>query len=218
MDLTELLLHTDDYLIQQAEANLLITYLILFLIIFAESGSIFFPFLPGDGLLFSAGVVASATQLNVYFLLPLLILAAILGFIVNYKTGIWIGSRLINKKYPIFHRYYMPTKTFLDKHGKYSVIICRFFPIVRTYLPFVAGVVRMDYRYFVRYTVVGAFLWVSLFITVGFLLGEIPWVTENYGMIFLILILLTLLPLFVAFVRLTLSLVWLKKKLIIAAC
>lgn len=208
MEFLELLLHTDDYLTSLVETNLWTAYLILFLIIFAESGSVFFPFLPGDGLLFSAGVVASATALNFQILLPLLMLAAILGFLLNYKTGAWVGVRLLNKGHPLFLRYYTQTKTFLDKYGMYSVLICRFFPILRTYLPFVAGVVGMDYRFFLKYTIIGAVLWVWTFTTTGYLLGKIPWVSENYGLIFLGLIFLTIIPFLIAFLRTAWNKLW----------
>ena len=198
MEFLDLLIHTDDYLTRQVEANLRMTYLIVFLIIFSESALITCPFLPGDGLLFSVGVVAASTELNFYFMTPMLIIAAFTGFIVNYRIGVWFGTLLLKKDIPILQRYYRKTHAFLEKYGVQSVLISRFFPILRTYLPFVAGVVRMDHGVFIKYSLLGAILWVVSFSTAGYLVGEIPWVRDNYGFIFLGLILLTLLPIIYA--------------------
>lgn len=201
MDLIELLLQTDEYLTRQVAANLVFAYLIIFLVIFAESGIILCPFLPGDGFLFSVGVIAASTGLNFYIVVPLCILAAILGFMVNYFFGRVTGAQLLKQQYSWFNRFYMQTHIFMQKRGNRAVILSRFFPIIRTYLPFVAGMARMDYRAFMKYTVVGAFLWVLLFTTAGFLAGEIPWVQEHYGLIFLALVILTLIPLVFSVVK-----------------
>ncbi|MDC6350285.1 VTT domain-containing protein [Zeaxanthinibacter sp. PT1] len=194
MDLIDLIGNTDEYLIEQVTANLVLTYLILFAIIFSESGIILCPFLPGDGLLFSIGVVATVSPLNIYIVIPLLSLAAILGYLFNYHLGRSFGRWILERDYKTIRRAYSKTEIFMKDHGQKAVIISRFFPIVRTYVPFVAGVVQMNYGVFRRQTFVGGVLWVSIFCLTGFFTGEIPWVKENYGLIFLGLVVLTMLP------------------------
>ncbi len=194
MDLIDLISNTDEYLIEQVTANLILTYLILFAIIFSESGIILCPFLPGDGLLFSIGVVTAVTPLNIYIIIPLLSLAAILGYLFNYRLGSTFGRWILDRDIETIRKAYYKTDIFMRDHGGKAVIISRFFPIVRTYVPFVAGAVQMNYKLFRRQTVVGGVLWVSLFCLTGFFTGEIPWVKANYGLIFLGLIILTILP------------------------
>ncbi len=199
--LIELISNTDDFLLQSIEANIVATYIILFLIIFLESGVILFPFLPGDGLLFSVGVVATITPLDIYIILPLLMISAIAGFIVNYKSGSVFGKWIIQKKYSSINIAYDNTRDFMSKHGKTAVVLSRFFPIIRTYLPFAAGIVHMKYDVFLKQTILGAVIWVSLFVCSGYFLGEVPWVKENYGLIFLGLIILTIIPLLVQMLK-----------------
>jgi membrane-associated protein len=197
-DLIELILHTDDALLALVAENLYKAYFVLFMIILLETGLIFFPFLPGDGLLFSAGVIASTTELDVFVLLPLLILAAIIGNLINYFVGSSIGMRLRTSKNSIVQKFlckYLPkAENYYQKHGNQAVIIGRFFPVIRTYIPFVAGLAKMERKLFLKYTLIGAIVWISLFLFVGFLLGEIPWVKNNYGLIFLFLIAITSIP------------------------
>lgn len=197
-ELIDLILHTDDTLLALVSENVNKAYLLLFLIILLETGLIFFPFLPGDGLLFSAGVIAATTELEVVVLLPLLIIAAITGNLLNYFIGSTLGARLSTSRNSIVQKFlkkYLPAaEHYYQKHGNQAVIIGRFFPIIRTYIPFVAGLAKMDRRLFLKNTLVGAFLWISLFLLTGFFLGEIPWVKNNYGLIFLILIIISLAP------------------------
>ncbi|MGK2861344.1 MAG: VTT domain-containing protein [Chitinophagaceae bacterium] len=195
MDLLELIMQTDEFLTRQVAANILLSYMLIFLIIFAESGIILCPFLPGDGFLFSVGVIAASTDLNFYIVVPLCILAAILGYLLNYLLGKFTGYRLLKLNYSWFSRFYQQTHIFMQIRGSNAVILSRFFPIIRTYFPFVAGMADMEYRTFVRYTIIGAVLWVVLFTLTGFLVGEIPWVQHNYGLIFLGLVILTIIPL-----------------------
>ncbi|RIA09534.1 membrane-associated protein [Flavobacteriaceae bacterium MAR_2010_72] len=204
-NLIEIILHTDDALLAIVSNNILIAYLLLFIIILLETGLIVFPFLPGDGLLFSAGVVAASTNLNVWILLVILIIAAILGNIINYAVGNLIGQKIIEsntyfaKKFLIKH---LPeTQKFYDKNGGKAIILGRFFPIIRTFIPFFAGIVKMEKTLFIRYTIIGAISWISLFLLVGFFVGEIVWVKNNYGLIFLFLIIISLLPLLVSIIR-----------------
>lgn len=197
----ELISRTDDFLIDSIASNITLTYIILFAIIFSESGIIIFPFLPGDGLLFSIGVVATFTPLNLYIAIPLLILAAILGFLLNYKLGAIFGKWVIQKNIPFVKKSFHKTAVFMTNHGSSAVIFSRFFPIVRTYLPFIAGMVKMNFKDFYKKTILGAFLWVLLFVFTGYFTGEIPWVKENYGIIFLGLIVVSIVPLFVQLIK-----------------
>lgn len=194
MDLLELITQTDDYLNGLIATNLIVAYLVIFLIIYCESAFIAFPFLPGDGLLFSVGVVSAATPLNIVLIIILLIAAAVLGNLTNYGLGLRFGKWVLTRQNRIVANYYGQAHEFMDKNGEKAVIIGRFFPIIRTYLPFVAGMVAMPYRSFFRLSIIGATAWVMSFALAGNLLGEVPWVRENYGMIFLGLIIITLLP------------------------
>src|SRR5680860_457001 len=197
-ELIDLILHTDDALLALVAENVNKAYFVLFLIIMLETGLIFFPFLPGDGLLFSTGVIAATTELGVTVLLPLLIIAAISGNLLNYYVGNSLGARLKTSKSSIVQKLfakYLPTaENYYQRHGSRAVILGRFFPIIRTYIPFVAGLVKMERQLFVKNTIIGAILWISLFILAGFFLGEIHWVKNNYGLIFVFLIAITLIP------------------------
>jgi len=197
-ELIDLILHTDDALLALVAENVNKAYFVLFLIIMLETGLIFFPFLPGDGLLFSTGVIAATTELEVTVLLPLLIIAAISGNLLNYYVGNSLGARLKTSKSSIVQKLfakYLPTaENYYQRHGSRAVILGRFFPIIRTYIPFVAGLVKMERQLFVKNTIIGAIMWISLFLLAGFFLGEIHWVKNNYGLIFVFLIAITLIP------------------------
>ena len=197
--LLEIILHTDDALLALVANNVYYAYVLLFFIIMLETGLIVFPFLPGDGLLFSAGVVAASTNLNIWLLLVILIIAAISGNLLNFITGKYFGGKLQRSDNYFLNKYllkHLPkAQKFYDKHGGRAIIIGRFFPIIRTYIPFLAGMVYMERRLFVKNTVLGAILWISLFLLTGFFVGEITWVKNNYGLIFLSLIIITTLPL-----------------------
>lgn len=197
-ELVELILHTDDALLALVAENVNKAYFVLFMIIMLETGLIFFPFLPGDGLLFSAGVITATTQLDITVLMPLLIIAAITGNLLNYYLGTSLGAGLRTSKNSIVQKFlgkYLPTaENYYQKHGSQAVIIGRFFPIIRTYIPFVAGLAKMEQKLFVKNTIIGAILWISVFLLTGFFLGEIAWVKNNYGLIFLILIAISFMP------------------------
>ena len=190
--------------------NVIKAYLVLFLIIFAETGFIFFPFLPGDGLLFSAGVIAASTAMSITLLVPILIIAAITGNITNYAVGRFFGKGLEQSRNRFVQnhlvKYLVSTRFFYQKHGEKSIIIGRFFPVIRTYIPFFAGLSGFDFRNFSLSTIVGAILWVPLFSLTGYFLGGLPWVKENYLIIFLGLIIVTLIP----FVYNLLKIAWIK--------
>ncbi|MGM5631469.1 DedA family protein [Apibacter raozihei] len=172
-------------------------YAILFLIIFCETGLVVTPFLPGDSLLFAAGALAaSSNELNVYFLALLLILAAILGDSVNFEIGKYFGHKLFsNPNSKIFKQSYLQkTHDFYEKHGGKTIILARFVPIVRTFAPFVAGMGRMSYKYFFSYNIIGAIIWVVLFLFLGYFVGNIPWVQNNLPLVMVIIIIASVVP------------------------
>lgn len=209
-EIIEIVLHTDDAIKEIVAKNVFEAYLVLFLIIFSETGFIFFPFLPGDGLLFSAGVIAASTEMSIILLVPILIIAAVTGNITNYSVGRFFGKGLERSKNRFVQnhmiKYLVSTRNFYEKHGEKSIIIGRFFPVIRTYIPFFAGLSGFDFKNFSLFTIAGAILWVPLFSLAGYFLGAIPWVKENYLIIFGGLIILTLIP----FVYNAFKLVWSK--------
>jgi membrane-associated protein len=170
---------------------------ILFAIIFAETGLVVTPFLPGDSLLFAAGALAAqySDVLNVFLLWALLLVAAIIGDTVNYALGSYFGARAFEKYPRIFRPEYLEkTSAFYEKYGGKTIILARFVPIVRTFAPFVAGVGKMNYRTFVTYNVVGGFAWVTLFIFAGFLFGNVPFFKDNFEIVAVVIVLLSVLP------------------------
>ncbi len=199
-EIFEILFHTNQALYAIVSENVNEAYFVLFMIIFLETGLIFFPFLPGDGLLFSAGVIAASSQLNILILVPILIIAAIVGNFFNYRIGKQVGNRIEHSNNRFVQKYLVKsiieTRKFYQKHGKKSIIIGRFFPVIRTYIPFLAGTVKFDYPMFGKYTVIGSVIWVPFFTLTGYFLGEIPWIRDNFEIIFLGLIIVTLIPFF----------------------
>jgi len=183
-EIYEILFHTNEALFAIVSNNLYEAYLILFLIIFLETGLIVFPFLPGDGLLFSAGVIAASSDLSIVVLVPLLIAAAILGNHFNYQIGKKVGNSIEHSQNKLVVKYLVKsiikTRKFYQKHGKKSIIIGRFFPVIRTYIPFLAGTVKFDFPIFSHYTNIGSIIWVPFFTLTGYFLGEIPWIKENF--------------------------------------
>ena len=171
-------------------------YAILFAVIFAETGLVVTPFLPGDSLLFIAGTVAAGTALNVHLLVGLLILAAILGDSVNYAIGNFIGPRVFDKPDSRWFKqeYLRRTQAFYDKYGAVTIVIGRFVPIIRTFAPFLAGVAGMSYRRFLAYNVIGAIVWVASLVYAGYIFGNIPWVKENLSFIVIGIVIVSLIP------------------------
>lgn len=201
-EIYEILFHTNEALYAIVSENVWEAYLVLFLIIFLETGLIIFPFLPGDGLLFSAGVIAASSEMSILLLVPILIAAAILGNHFNYRIGKQIGNGIEQSKNRLVQKYLVKsiitTRKFYQKHGKKSIIIGRFFPVIRTYIPFLAGTVKFDFPIFKTYTVIGSVIWVPFFTLIGYFLGDIPWIKDNFELIFLGLIVVTLIPFFYA--------------------
>ncbi len=177
---------------------------ILFVIIFCETGLVFTPFLPGDSLLFAAGAISAQypDALPFGFMLILLMIAAILGDTVNYWIGSSFGHWLMNRPKPLIKREYIDrTHVFFEKHGGKTIIMARFVPIVRTFAPFVAGMGKMSYRYFLTYNVVGGIVWVVLFLGAGYLFGNVPFVKHNFEWVAVGIVLVSVLPIVIEFVR-----------------
>jgi membrane-associated protein len=201
-NLVDFFVHLDKYLDLAIRQYGILTYAILFFVIFAETGFVFTPFLPGDSLLFAAGTLSAISMLNVHYLFILLTLAAILGNSSNYLVGHLIGEKIFHK-YPRFLKkeYLDRTHEFYEKHGGSTVIITRFVPIIRTFAPFVAGVGSMTFARFSAYNIAGGVLWVSLFIYGGYFFGNIPFVKNNFSIVTIAIILISLLPAIIEFIR-----------------
>ena len=172
------------------------TYVLLFGIIFAETGLVVTPFLPGDSLLFAAGALAAATHtLNPVLLIIVLTLAAIIGDSVNYSIGHYFGPRVFTEKVPFLKKEHLDkTHAFYEKYGGKTIILARFIPIIRTFAPFVAGVGVMTYGKFILFNVVGALLWVPLFTLMGYFFGNLPFVQENFELVVIAIIVISVLP------------------------
>jgi membrane-associated protein len=201
-NLVDLFIHLDKYLDIAVRQYGLLTYAILFFVIFAETGFVFTPFLPGDSLLFAAGTLAAISMLNVHYLFILLVLAAVLGNSSNYLVGHLIGEKIF-LKYPRFLKkeYLDRTHQFYEKHGGKTVIITRFVPIIRTFAPFVAGVGSMTFAKFSLFNITGGILWVGVFIYGGYFFGNIPFVKNNFSVVTIAIILISLLPAIIEFFR-----------------
>jgi membrane-associated protein len=178
-------------------------YALLFAIIFAETGLVVTPFLPGDSILFVAGAVVASADLNVHLLVGLLIFAAVLGDSVNYSIGHYIGPRVFEKPDSRWFKqeHLRRTQAFYDKYGGVTIIIGRFVPIVRTFAPFLAGVAGMSYRRFFAYNVIGGIVWVASLVYAGFVFGNIPWVKDNLTFIVIGIVVVSLIPVATTFVR-----------------
>ncbi|GAB2779918.1 DedA family protein [Rhabdobacter roseus] len=197
-------LHLDKHLFAIVEEYGTLTYLILFLIVFTETGLVFMPLLPGDSLLFATGALAASTgALNVWFVIVLLIVAALLGDNVNYFVGKYLGRTIRKRERILFFKreYLEQTEAFYLKHGGKTVIMARFIPIVRTVAPFVAGAGSMNYSRYIVYCIIGALLWVPSLTMLGFFFGNIPFVKNNFEIVIFIIIGISILPIIWQFVK-----------------
>ena len=195
--LIDFILHIDDHLVEIVNNYQTWTYLILFLIIFAETGLVVTPFLPGDSLLFAAGAIIAKpeTDLNVFVMWGLLIAAGILGDMVNYHIGQYVGPKAFSGRYKFLKKEYLEkTEKFYDKYGGKTIIYARFVPIVRTFAPFVAGIGSMSYAKFASYNVIGAVVWVTSFLFIGYFFGGLPVIKDNFTVVVFAIILLSILP------------------------
>lgn len=193
--LVDFILHLDVHLNTIIKNFGIWTYLLLFLIIFLETGVVVTPFLPGDSLLFAAGSFAALGSLNVFALFILLTLAAILGDTLNYWIGHFIGPRAFSGNTRFLKKEYLDrTHEFYEKYGGKTIILARFIPIIRTFAPFVAGIGAMDYPHFFFFNVIGAVLWVSIFTFGGYFFGNLPFVRDNFTIVIMVIILISVLP------------------------
>ena len=196
------ILHIDVHLGEIISQYGTLSYLILFGIIFAETGLVFTPFLPGDSLLFAAGAFSALGSFNIVVLLALLWLAAILGDSVNYWLGRYFGQAIINnRRIPINQEHIERTRKFYEKYGGKTIFLARFMPIIRTFAPFVAGLGKMDYRKFIYYNIAGGFTWVFGFTLLGYFFGNWPGVKENFSLVIMAIIVLSVAPIFIELIK-----------------
>lgn len=200
--LLDLFLNLDQYLFDLTAKYQNWIYLILFLIIFLETGVVVAPFLPGDSLLFAVGALAALGLLNLWLVLGLLITAAFLGDSVNYSIGKYLGAKVFERDYRLIKRKHLiKTQDFYERHGGKTILIARFVPIIRTFAPFVAGIGNMNYRQFMVYNLGGGIIWVTLCVIGGYFFGNIPIVKENFSVVVLGIIGVSLLPIIVGFIK-----------------
>jgi membrane-associated protein len=199
----EFVLHLDTHLVSLTQSYGAWIYGILFLIIFAETGLVVTPFLPGDSLLFVAGAVAAIGAMDIHVLALLLIAAAFLGNFVNFRIGKFIGPKIFSRSGSWFFKreYLERTHAFFERHGGKTIVISRFLPILRTYAPFVAGLGQMPTTRFAAFNLVGALSWVGLLLYAGYFFGNIPFVKKNLSLVIIAIIVLSLLPGIVAYLR-----------------
>jgi membrane-associated protein len=207
-DFIDLILHVDRSLLELVDNYGAWVYALLFVIVYAETGLVVTPFLPGDSLLFAAGALAATGVLDGWGVFGLVVVAAVLGNTVNYTIGRAVGQRLIDRAAadPRLGRwlkieYVKQAHAFFETHGGRAVVLGRFMPIVRTFVPFVAGVAEMPYRSYVLYNVVGAIAWAGLCVGAGYLFGNVPVVKNNFSLVAIAIVLVSLLPAVIAWAR-----------------
>lgn len=178
-------------------------YLLLFVVIFAETGLVVTPFLPGDSLLFALGALAAAGPLEIWLLFVLLTIAAVLGDAVNYAIGRHLGPKVFNREdsWLLNKKHLIHTQHFYERHGAKTIVIARFVPIVRTFAPFVAGIGKMRYSRFAAYNVVGGTAWVGACLAAGYWFGNLPWVNQHFELVVLGIIAVSLMPMVIEFLR-----------------
>ena len=192
----DFILHIDVHLGEIIVSYGALTYGILFFIIFMETGFVVTPFLPGDSLIFAAGAFSALGSLNIIFILVLLSLAAVLGDTVNYWIGHFFGEKIVESpKVPFIKKEHIErTNEFYERHGGKTIILARFVPIIRTFAPFVAGVGEMNYGKFISYNIIGGVLWVLLFSLTGYFFGNIPFVKDNFSLVIMAIIIISVAP------------------------
>lgn len=204
----DIALHVDKYLFPLVEEYGLWVYLILFIVIFCETGLVVTPFLPGDSLLFAAGTLAGAGVLSYPLLLLLIFVAAVIGDQVNYSIGRYIGQAAFEKDYRLLKRdHLLAAQAFYEKHGGKAIILARFVPIIRTFAPFVAGIAHMHRGRFIFFNFTGAAIWVLGLVSVGFFLGNHPWVQANFSLAIYTIIIISIMPMVIEIAR-----SWLRKR------
>jgi len=203
----DLFLHLDKYLSEVIQSYGYVTYLILFVIIFCETGLVILPFLPGDSLLFAAGAFAAKGDFNVGLLFLILAVAAVLGDTVNYEIGRFFGPKIEKQEHNRFlnKEHVQRTHDFYEKYGAKTIIIARFIPIIRTFAPFVAGIGSMSYKKFLSYNVIGGLGWITLCMMGGYFFGNIDIVKKNFTLVILGIIFVSILPAIIEYLRYKLS-------------
>jgi len=203
MELLDFILHVDQHLAEFITNYGVWIYGILFLIIFVETGLVVMPFLPGDSLLFAAGALAASTgKMDPWLLGTLLFIAAVLGDIVHYPIGRFIGPRVFEMNSRLINKQHLTkTQEFFARHGGKTIIFARFIPFARTFAPFVAGAGSMNYKFFLTYNLIGAFCWVASFVTLGYLFGNMPVVKDNFTHLIFGIIIISVLPGIIGFIR-----------------
>ncbi|MBI6871563.1 DedA family protein [Clostridium aciditolerans] len=197
------ILHLDKYLNVILQNYGMWTYAIIFLIIFCETGLVITPFLPGDSILFATGAIASMGALDIFALFIIFYIAAVVGDTVNYHIGKKIGRKILEKediKY-INKEYLNKARKFYKKNGSLTIVLGRFIPILRTFVPFVAGVGEMNYTNFIVYNMTGGFVWVSIFLWGGFFFGNLPFIKNNFSYVLIAIIVISLIPAAVTFIQ-----------------
>jgi len=208
MPIIDFILHCNEYIGQFINEYGAFVYVILFLIVFCETGLVFLPFLPGDSLLFAAGTFAAIGEMNIFLLLIILIGAAVIGDTVNYEIGKKFGNVILkSKRFKMIKQENVDKgNALINKYGGAAVFIARFMPIVRTMVPFLVGMGKLEYRKFIKFNASGAIVWVTLFLMLGYFFGNIPAVEEHFTLILLAIIFISLLPLIISAIK-----TWLKK-------
>lgn len=196
--IVDIFIHLDIYLSEIISTYGIWTYAILFLVIFMETGFVVTPFLPGDSLLFAAGAFSALGSLNIFLLVGLLIIAAIAGDTINYWIGHKIGDKVYTSEIKWIKKEYIDrTQEFYEKHGGKTIFLARFVPIIRTFAPFVAGIGKMPYGYFLSYNFIGGIVWVTLFTSAGYFFGNIPFIKHNFSLVIIAIILVSIIPMVV---------------------
>jgi membrane-associated protein len=202
--LIDFVLHIDVHLVEIVNSYQAWTYLILFFIIFAETGLVVTPFLPGDSLLFAAGAIVAKPDatLTIWLLWVLLMAAAVVGNLVNYRVGLFVGPRAFSGRYKLIKvEYLIQAQHFYSKYGGKTIIYARFIPIIRTFAPFVAGIGMMSYGRFMFYNIVGSVAWVTSFLFLGYYFGGLPVIKENFTYVIFVIIFVSVLPALIGMIR-----------------
>ena len=203
-NIIDFILHIDEHLVEIIKNFGGWSYGIVFLIVFVETGIVIFPFLPGDSLLFASGALAAMGAFNIVLLFIIFFFAAVIGDTVNYHIGRKVGTTISHGSFMgrlINQDKMMRAEDFFNKHGGKTILIARFMPFIRTFIPFIAGASRMNYRYFLIYNVVGAALWVGICTILGYFFGNIPIVKDNFSTVLLAIIFISVLPAIIGVIR-----------------
>ena len=201
VNLIDLFFHLDKYIGLIIQNYGIMTYFIMFFVIFSETGFVFFTFFPGDTLLFVAGTFASTGAIKIYWLFIILSLAAILGDNLNYAIGKYFGEEILLKKKWVKEKNLNKTKRFFERNGAKTIILARFIPVIRSVAPFVAGISEMNYKKFFSYNMIGGILWVILMLSLGYFFGSIPFVKKNLSLIIIAIVIISWIPAIIALIK-----------------